>query len=127
MTTDIQPAGMGTVERQSGTGLADVLDTILDKGMVIDAYVQASLVGIDILTINARVVIASVDTYLRFAERVNRLDLSQDKGEGVRDLVQDVQQVGATETVKGVAKPVLESVGQKLGDVLPGSAQRQDD
>jgi hypothetical protein len=127
MTTDIQPSGVGTVERQAGTGLADVLDTILDKGMVIDAYVDASVVGINILTINARVVVASVDTYLRFAERVNRLDLAESKGEGVRDLVQDVQQIGAGDSVKGATKPVLEAVGQKLGDVLPGSAERQGD
>ena len=57
----------------SPTGLADVIETILDKGMVIDAYVRVSLVGIEVLTIDARVVIASVDTYLRFAEAVNRL------------------------------------------------------
>jgi len=62
----------------SPTGLADVIETILDKGMVIDAYVPVSLVGIEVLTIDARVVIASVDTYLRFAEAVNRLDITQD-------------------------------------------------
>ena len=60
----------------SPTGLADVIETILDKGMVIDAYVRVSLVGIEVLTIDARVVIASVDTYLRFAEAVNRLDIA---------------------------------------------------
>jgi hypothetical protein len=57
------------------SGLADVLELILDKGLVIDAYVRVSLVGIELLTIDARVVVASVDTYLRFAEAVNRLDL----------------------------------------------------
>ena len=70
----------------SPTGLADVIDTILDKGLVIDAYVRVSLVGIELLTIDARVVIASVDTYLRFAEAVNRLDISQEK-EGLPGLV----------------------------------------
>ena len=60
------------------TGLADVIETILDKGMVIDAYVRVSLVGIEVLTIDARIVIASVDTYLRFAEAVNRLDIAND-------------------------------------------------
>jgi gas vesicle structural protein len=59
------------------SGLADVLNIILDKGLVIDAYVRVSLVGIELLTIDARIVIASVDTYLRFAEAVNRLDLTQ--------------------------------------------------
>src|SRR5262245_7434516 len=57
------------------SSLADVLDLVLDKGIVIDAYVRVALVGIEILTLDARVVIASVDTYLRFAEAVNRLDL----------------------------------------------------
>ena len=61
----------------SPSGLADVLDLILDKGLVIDAYVRISVIGIEILTIDARIVIASVDTYLRFAEAVNRLDLSE--------------------------------------------------
>jgi len=59
----------------SSSGLYDVLDLILDKGMVIDAFVRVSLVGIELLTIDARVVIASVDTYLRYAEGVKRLDM----------------------------------------------------
>ena len=74
----------------SPTGLADVIETILDKGMVIDAYVRVSLVGIEVLTIDARVVIASVDTYLRFAEAVNRLDISQEK-QGLPGLIGDMQ------------------------------------
>jgi hypothetical protein len=49
----------------------------LDKGLVIDIYVRVSLVGIELLTIDARIVIASVDTYLRFAEAVTRLDLTE--------------------------------------------------
>ena len=57
------------------SGLADVLEILLDRGLVIDAFVRVSLVGIELLTIDLRVVIASVDTYLRFAEAVNRLDL----------------------------------------------------
>ncbi|HEV2756748.1 MAG TPA: gas vesicle protein GvpJ [Actinomycetota bacterium] len=63
--------------RGGPSGLADVLDVLLDKGLVIDAFVRVSLVGIELLTIDARVVVASVDTYLRFAEAVNRLDLLQ--------------------------------------------------
>jgi gas vesicle structural protein len=58
------------LDRPSPSSLADVLDTILDKGLVIDIYVRVSLVGIELLTIDARIVIASVDTYLRFAEAV---------------------------------------------------------
>jgi gas vesicle structural protein len=62
-----------------GNSLADVVDLILDKGLVIDAFVRVSVIGIEVLTIDARIVIASVDTYLRFAEAVNRLDLTQTK------------------------------------------------
>jgi hypothetical protein len=62
--------------RPSSGNLYDVIDVILDKGLVIDAFVRVSLVGIELLTIDARVVVASVDTYLHFAEAANRLDLS---------------------------------------------------
>ena len=70
----------------SPSGLADVLDVILDKGLVIDAYVRVSVIGIEVLTIDARIVIASVDTYLRFAEAVNRLDLTQTEAAGLQEL-----------------------------------------
>ena len=63
--------------RGGPSGLADVLEVLLDKGLVIDAFVRVSLVGIELLTVDARIVVASVDTYLRFAEAVNRLDLQQ--------------------------------------------------
>jgi hypothetical protein len=59
------------VERApGGSSLVDVLDRILDKGIVVDAWVRISLVGIDLITVEARVVIASIDTYLKYAERV---------------------------------------------------------
>src|SRR5207245_3455914 len=93
----------------SPTGLADVIETILDKGMVIDAYVRVSLVGIEVLTIDARVVIASVDTYLRFAEAVNRLDISQEK-QGLPGLVGNLEQNGAHKKTKGA----LDAAGEKL-------------
>jgi hypothetical protein len=70
----------------SPSGLADVIDVILDKGLVIDAYVRVSVIGIEVLTIDARIVIASVDTYLRFAEAVNRLDLTQTELGGLPEL-----------------------------------------
>jgi hypothetical protein len=60
-----------TLERmQGGTSLIDVLDRVLDKGIVIDAWVRISLVGIDLITLEARVVVASIDTYLRYAEAI---------------------------------------------------------
>ena len=76
----------GYMERPRPSGLADVIDIILDKGLVIDAYVRVSLIGIEILTIDARIVIASVDTYLRFAEAVNRLDLMATETQALSEL-----------------------------------------
>ena len=62
------------VERTSGgTSLIDVLDRVLDKGIVIDAWVRVSLVGIDLITVEARVVVASIDTYLKYAEAVGQV------------------------------------------------------
>jgi gas vesicle structural protein len=59
------------VERASaGSSLIDVLDRVLDKGIVIDAYVRVSLVGIDLVSVEARIVVASVETYLRYAEAI---------------------------------------------------------
>ena len=83
-------SGNRYLDRPSPSSLADVIDTILDKGLVIDIYVRVSLVGIELLTIDARIVIASVDTYLRFAEAVNRLDLTQDGSKGLPELVEDM-------------------------------------
>ena len=80
----------------SPSGLADVLNVILDKGLVIDAFVRVSVIGIELVTIDARVVIASVDTYLRFAEAVNRLDLTATVVEGLPEL----EEVAAKEVTK---------------------------
>jgi gas vesicle structural protein len=81
----------GYIERPRPSGLADVIDVILDKGLVIDAYVRVALIGIEILTIDARIVIASVDTYLRFAEAVNRLDIANaDSSQGLPELMKSM-------------------------------------
>ena len=119
MTTSIQPSGGGggAGGGPSSSSLADVIDTILDKGLVIDAYVRVSLVGIEIVTVDARVVVASVDTYLRFAEAVNRLEFSGEEPKGLPDLVE-----GATEGVaKSKTKGAIESAGEKLSDFLGGA------
>jgi hypothetical protein len=124
MTTAIQPAGGSDAGKPSSSSLADVIDTILDKGLVIDAYVRVSLVGIEILTVDARVVVASVDTYLRFAEAVNRLDIAQQEPKaGLTDLVGEVTEGGAKHKTKGA----LEAAGEKLGDLLgDGKAQERE-
>jgi gas vesicle structural protein len=68
-----------------------VIDIILDKGLVIDAYVRVSLVGIELVTIDARIVIASVDTYLRFAEAVGRLNIAESGDSvGLPELLEDM-------------------------------------
>jgi len=96
------------------TGLAQVVDLILDKGIVIDAYVRVSLVGIEVLTIDARIVIASVDTYLRFAEAVNRLDLAA-QGQGLPDMLGDATEGGAKRKTRGAIEGVKEKI-PGLGD-----------
>jgi gas vesicle structural protein len=102
----------GYMERPRPSGLADVIDIILDKGLVIDAYVRVSLIGIEILTIDARIVIASVDTYLRFAEAVGRLNLAEsDESQGLPELLEGMTEGGARSKTKGA----LEGVKEKLG------------
>jgi hypothetical protein len=90
----------------SPSGLADVIDLILDKGLVIDAYFRIAVIGIELITIDARIVIASVDTYLRFAEAVNRLDLAQTELGGLPEL----QQQGAKRETEGAIEGVEEKV-----------------
>ena len=91
-----QRRGGGYLERPAPSGLADVIEIILDKGIVIDAYIRVSLVGIELLTIDARIVIASVDTYLRFAEATNRLDLYEKGGQPLTEALGDLQESGAS-------------------------------
>jgi gas vesicle structural protein len=91
----------GYMERPRPSGLADVIDIILDKGLVIDAYVRVSLVGIELLTIDARIVVASVDTYLRFAEAVGRLNIAQDgTSQGLPELFETTIETGARAKTK---------------------------
>jgi len=105
-----QPQSMSQLQRQPGpSGLVDVLDVILDKGIVIDVYLRVALVGIELLTVDARIVIASVDTYLRFAEAVNRLDLTQ---------------VGNQQTLPELLSSGTESVaGSKTKGMLEGAKE----
>jgi gas vesicle structural protein len=112
------------------SGLADVVDLILDKGLVIDLYVRVSLVGIELLTIDARIVVASVDTYLRFAEAVGRMNIAEsDEKEGLPDLMQDLTQ-GAS---KHKAKGALDAAKDKFDEMLhsdddeDGSRRREPD
>jgi hypothetical protein len=111
MTVQTAPRrGGGYLERPAPSGLADVIETILDKGLVIDAYVRVSLVGIELLTIDARIVIASVDTYLRFAEATNRLDLYDKGGKDLTEAIGELQEGGATKKVGGAVKGVKKAL-----------------
>jgi hypothetical protein len=120
MTTATQSTGGGpsggALDRPSGSSLAEVVDTILDKGLVIDAFVRVSLVGIDLLTVDARVVVASVDTYLRFAEAVNRVDLAESGGKGLPEVLEGAQETGAEKKVKGAAKGAIEAAKESIRD-----------
>ena len=103
------------------SSLADVLEVVLDKGIVIDAYVRVAVVGIELLTIDARIVIASVDTYLRFAEAVNRLDLNPDgQVSGLPGMMQEITEGGASSKTKGAlsgaADKAREAVASLTGD-----------
>jgi len=94
-----------------------VIDIILDKGLVVDAYVRVALVGIELLTIDARIVIASVDTYLRFAEAVNRLDIANDgQSEGLPQLMESLTSGGAKSKTEGALEGVKEKVLGKGDD-----------
>jgi len=99
----------------SPSGLADVLGVILDKGIVIDAFVRISAVGIELVTIDARIVIASVDTYLRYAEAVKRLDLTQTEVEGLPGL----EELAAEK----VTEHKIDEVEEKAGSALRGAAK----
>jgi hypothetical protein len=119
-------ASSGYLERPKPSGLADVIEVILDKGLVIDAYVRVSLIGIELITIDARIVIASVDTYLRFAEAVNRLDISEDGGEGLPELMEGMTQSGAKSKTKGALEGVKEKLpGGGDDDEKGGSSRRR--
>jgi hypothetical protein len=115
-------------QRGRGTGnLYDILELILDKGLVIDVFVRVSLVGIELLTIDARIVVASVDTYLRFAEACNRLDLYQSSNATtLPDLLGDVTEKGAKGKTKGVLTGAAETVAEQLKESLGGRREEEE-
>jgi hypothetical protein len=110
MTVMQQSSGGG---RSSGN-LYEVLDLILDKGLVIDVFARVSLVGIELLTVDVRIVVASVDTYLRFAEACNRLDLTSSGGAGLPDLVNGGMEKGARSKSKGALAGAAEAISDSF-------------
>src|SRR4051812_28846320 len=107
----------------SPSGLADVLDLILDKGLVIDLYLRVSLVGIELLTVDARIVVASVDTYLRFAEAVGRLNIDADDKQGLPELVQDMTSGAAKSKTRGA----LDAAKDKFDETFSSDDEDESD
>ena len=112
----VVPQSGGSISRGSTSSLYDVLELILDRGLVIDVFVRVSLVGIEILKIDARIVVASVDTYLRFAEACNRLDLEAGSKQPTQltDLVGEITEGGAEGKSKGALTGAVEAVKDTL-------------
>ncbi|MFI5976245.1 gas vesicle protein GvpJ [Streptomyces sp. NPDC051452] len=110
MTVAAQGGGGGS------SGLYDVLELILDRGLVIDAHVRVSLIGIELLTIDVRVVVASIDTYLRFAEACNRLDLEAGprKPAGIAELPGRLKESGS----RGAAQGILSGAAEAFSDAF---------
>jgi hypothetical protein len=106
----------------SPSGLADVVDLILDKGLVIDAFVRVAVIGIELITIDARIVIASVDTYLRFAEAVNRLDLAQTGPSGLGDLEEEAAERETEGAIEGAEDKLTPNGGSALRTAAKGAA-----
>jgi hypothetical protein len=126
----MQSTGAGALERKQETSsLADVVGTILDKGVVIDIFARVSLVGIELLRVDARVVVASVDTYLRFAAAVDRLELGKREPGQLSDVVGDISKATARGVAEGKVKGAIDGSLGRLGDFVKphgrGSAQRR--
>ncbi|MGW5852049.1 gas vesicle structural protein GvpA [Streptomyces sp. NPDC055254] len=111
----------------SGT-LYDVLELILDRGLVIDVFVRISLVGIELIKIDARIVVASVDTYLRFAEACNRLDLEAGRKAPAQlpEVVGNMMEGGARGKSKGALSGAVEAVTESLSG-RPSAGEEPDE
>src|SRR5690242_10275843 len=121
-----QQTSGGSPSRAGGgsSSLADVVDLILEKGLVIDLYARVSLVGIEILTVDVRIVVASVDTYLRFAAACNRLDIAHDgTSQGLPQFVGGMQESGAKKKTRGA----LEGARERLEETFGGGSDDDDE
>ena len=114
----------GYLARPTPSGLADVIEIILDKGIVIDSYVRVSLLGIELVTVDARIVVASVDTYLRFAEVTNRLDLDEKGGKGLTEIVDDLGGPVIEKVASNVAEDKVGGVIEKGIDTVEKVARK---
>ena len=120
----VREQGGGYLARPTPSGLADVVELVLDKGIVIDAYVRVSLVGIELLTIDARIVVASVDTYLRFAEATNRLDLWDKGGRSLPEVLTEETQGVVKNVASTVVEHKVDDAMDTVGDTLGAPAEK---
>ena len=104
-------AAAGQLERSATGELSEIVGMILDKGLVIDAFVRVSLVGIEVLTVQARVVVSSIDTYLRYADAMARLETGTPAPQSLPGIVEGV--------AEGVTKGALGAVQQTIGEAVP--------
>jgi hypothetical protein len=119
-----QTSSGSSPNRGGSSSLADVVDLILEKGLVIDLYARVSLVGIEILTVDVRIVVASVDTYLRFAAACNRLDIAHDgTSQGLPEFVGGMQESGAKQKTRGA----LEGARERLEETFAPSDNDEDE
>lgn len=111
-----------------GGNLYDILELILDRGLVIDAFVRVSIVGIEILKIDVRVVVASVDTYLKFAEACNRLDLEAGRKAPTQltDIVGDTMESGAKGKSKGALTGAVEAFSESFQKGRDGDEEERE-
>ncbi|MGW6414550.1 gas vesicle protein GvpJ [Streptomyces sp. NPDC055055] len=116
----VMPQGASAAPGRGGgaatSSLYDVLELILDRGLVIDVFVRVSVVGIELIKIDARIVVASVDTYLRFAEACNRLDLEAGRNAPAQlpDVVGKMVEGGSRGKTKGALGGAIDAVTQSL-------------
>ncbi|MEU4089850.1 gas vesicle structural protein GvpA [Streptomyces aureus] len=127
----VVPQSGGAVAQAGGgsSNLYDVLELVLDRGLVIDVFVRVSLVGIEILKIDARIVVASVDTYLRFAEACNRLDLESGRKAPAQltDIVGDTLESGAKGKSKGALSGATDAITETIKDVTGKNSDADED
>ncbi|MCX5232769.1 gas vesicle protein GvpJ [Streptomyces sp. NPDC006553] len=119
--SSVSRGGGGT----GGSSLYDVLELILDRGLVIDIFIRISVVGIELIKIDARIVVASVDTYLRFAEACNRLDLEAGRKAPAQlpEVVGTMMEGGA----KGKSKGALSGAVDAVTESLTGRSSKQEE
>lgn len=123
----IQSSPGSAVERSQTSSLADVVNTILEKGVVVDVFARVSLVGIELLRVDARIVIASVDTYLRFAEAANRVDMGAEEPKDLTGVVGEISETGAKSKTKGALEGGVDKLRELVGSDSDSNSERSSD